>query len=47
MGPEFVKADLVTQAQYDEFMRVIYQELTPQHIGQISFNTAIARKPIS
>jgi hypothetical protein len=46
-GPEFVKAGLINQTQYDEFMRVIYQELTPQHVGQMICNTAIARKPLS
>jgi hypothetical protein len=46
-GPEFVKAGLISQTQYDEFMQVIYQELTPQHVGQVTFNTTMARKPLS
>jgi hypothetical protein len=44
IGPEFVRAGLVSQAQYDQLMQVIYHELTPQHIGQLTFYTAIAKK---
>jgi hypothetical protein len=46
LGPTYVKAGLVNQTQYDEFIRVIYQELTPQHVGQLAFNTVIAKKPM-
>jgi hypothetical protein len=44
IGPEFVKAGLLQQAQYDKFIWVMYHELTQQHIGQMTFNTMIARK---
>jgi hypothetical protein len=45
LGPAYVNAGLIKQAHYDELMRVLYQELTLQHVGQITFNIVIARKP--
>jgi hypothetical protein len=47
LGSSYVKAGLIEQAHYDELMRVLYQELTPQHLGQITFNIVIARKPLN
>jgi hypothetical protein len=45
MGPQLVKAGLLEQGLYDQLMQELYQGLTPQHTGQLTFNRVIARKP--
>jgi hypothetical protein len=44
-GPEMVKAGLITQQEYDEFIQIIYKELTPDHVGQYTFTVTLAAKP--
>jgi hypothetical protein len=46
MGPQLVKAGLLEQGLYDQLMQELYQELTPQHSGQLSFSRVIAKKPL-
>jgi hypothetical protein len=37
----------MSQLDYNRLIHTIYQELIPQHIGQLTYNTAIARKPLA
>lgn len=44
-GPHLIKAGLMTQAEYDEIIRVIFNELTQEMVGQGTYWVAIALKP--
>lgn len=44
-APLLIEQGLLTQAQYDEMLRVVYKELTPDNVGYINYISTIARKP--
>src|SRR6185295_3332693 len=44
-APEFIKAGILTQAQYEAFMQMIYNEITPRHIGKFTSCRTFAHKP--
>lgn len=44
-GQPFIEAKLLTQAEYNEMMRVLYKEITPNTVGQIIHMDTLASKP--
>jgi hypothetical protein len=46
-GPEMVKVGLITPQEYDDFIQIIYKELTPHHLGQYTFTVTLAAKPVA
>lgn len=45
-GQQFIKMGLITQAQYDELIRVVYNELTPQMSGYNTIIVTLGAKPL-